>query len=64
VDTCGKTKPLNHGGLLEIYQLENIEGEVKLDLVHRNILKRVYVDPIPAQQWYKPSYRKNRYNHI
>ncbi|CAF3099757.1 unnamed protein product [Rotaria sp. Silwood2] len=37
------------------YQLENVKGQIKLDLVHRDMLKRTYVNPRTMQQWYKPS---------
>jgi transposase InsO family protein len=43
---------------LGTYQLEDVKGQVKLDLVHRDMLKRAYVNSAPTQQWYKPSRRK------
>jgi transposase InsO family protein len=45
---------------LGTYQLEDVEGQVKLDLVHRDMLKRAHVNSTPTQQWYKPSRRNNK----
>ncbi|CAF3028738.1 unnamed protein product [Rotaria sp. Silwood2] len=45
---------------LGTYQLEDVKGQVKLDLVHRDLLKRAYIDSIPTQQWYKPSRRSQK----
>ncbi|CAM4888320.1 unnamed protein product, partial [Rotaria socialis] len=42
------------------YQLEDVKGQLKLDLVHRDMLTRAYIDSIPTQQWYKPSRRKQK----
>ncbi len=42
---------------LGTYQLEDVKGQLKLDLVHRDMLKRAYVNSVPTQQWYKPSRR-------
>jgi transposase InsO family protein len=45
---------------LGTYQLEDVKGQVKVDLVHRDMLKRAYINSVPMQQWYKPSRRKHR----
>ncbi|CAF2149149.1 unnamed protein product [Rotaria magnacalcarata] len=45
---------------LGTYQLEDVKGQLKLDLVHRDMLKRAYIDSIPTQQWYKPSRQKQK----
>ncbi|CAF3460544.1 unnamed protein product [Rotaria sp. Silwood1] len=47
---------------LGTYQLENVKGQIKLDLVHRDMLKRAYVNPRTMQQWYKPSRRNNKHH--
>jgi transposase InsO family protein len=45
---------------LGTYQLEDIKGQVKLDLVDRDMLKRAHFNSTPTQQWYKPSRRNNK----
>ncbi|CAF3460611.1 unnamed protein product [Rotaria sp. Silwood1] len=47
---------------LGTYQLENVQGQIKLDLVHRDMLKRAYVNPRTMQQWCKPSHRNNKHH--
>ncbi|CAF4741665.1 unnamed protein product [Rotaria sp. Silwood1] len=47
---------------LGTYQLENVQGQIKLDLVHRDMLKRAYVNPRTMQQWYKPSHRNYKHH--
>jgi len=49
---------------LGTYQLEDVNGQVKLDLVHRDMLKRAYFNSIPTKQWYKPSRRRHKHNLI
>jgi transposase InsO family protein len=47
---------------LGTYQLQDVNGQVKLDLVHRDMLKRAYLNSIPTQQWYKPSRRHHKHS--
>ena len=44
---------------LGTHQLEDVKGNLKLYLVHRDMLILVYVNSASAQQWYKSS-RQNR----
>ena len=45
---------------LGTYQLEDVTGQVKLDFVHRDMLKRAYIDSVPTQYWYKTSRRNQK----
>ncbi len=45
---------------LGTYQLERVKGQVKLDLVHRDMVKQAHVKSTPTQQWFKPSRRINK----
>lgn len=45
---------------LGTYQLEDVHGEIKLDLVHRDLLKRAHLNSCPTRTWYKPSSRQNK----
>ncbi len=49
---------------LGTYQLEDVKEQVKLDLVHRDMLKQAHVKSTPTQQWFKPSHRINKQNLI
>jgi hypothetical protein len=49
---------------LGTYQLEDVQGQLKLDLVHRDLLKRAYINSTPTQQWYKASRRNNKHSLI
>ena len=45
---------------LGTFQLEDIYGHVKPDLVHRDHLKKAHLDSAPDSIWYKPQRRKRR----
>ncbi|CAF2747692.1 unnamed protein product [Rotaria sp. Silwood2] len=47
---------------LGTYQLEDVNGQVKLDLVHRDMLKRAYIRSTPTQLWYKTSRRTRKHD--
>ena len=45
---------------LGTYQLEDVAGHVKMNLVHRDMLKRAYSDSVPKQYWYKSARRNQK----
>ncbi len=45
---------------LGTYQLEDVKGQVKLDLVHRDMLKQAHVKSTPTEHWFKLSRRINK----